>query len=176
MIPKKRQKTIFALKPFFLINAGQTLGWVERGEGIMCLAMKLWLLDRLCVTLSRKPKTHLFFAANLKTDQFFFQKISDYVGARIMWEYKKSSNNQSQIWLIFSFFPSFLAFFYRYRQHIFFKDFLADGVFLLPVHWKAIKNDSWTNVVEWSKRNVEWSKRNVVLSFSLLLQVTSSSS
>jgi hypothetical protein len=53
---------------------------------------------------------------------------------------------------------------------------LADGVFLLPVHWKAIKNDSWTNVVEWSKRNVEWSKRNVVLSFSLLLQVTSSSS
>ena len=175
MIPKKRQKTIFALKPFFLMNAGQTLGWVERGEGIMCLAMKLWLLDRLCVTLSRKPKTHLFFAANLKTDQFFFQKISDYVGARIMWEYKKSSNNQSQNCAnLTPFF--FLGIFYRYRQHIFFKDFLADGVFLLPVHWKAIKNDSWTNVVEWSKRNVEWSKRNVPLSFSLLLQVTSSSS
>ena len=110
------------------MNAGQTLGWVERGEGIMCLAMKLWLLDRLCVTLSLKPKTHLFFAANLKTDQFFFQKISDYVGARIMWEYKKSSNNQSQNCAnLTPFF--FLGIFYRYRQHIFFKDFLADGVF-----------------------------------------------
>ena len=154
MIPKKTSKKRFLLSTFFLMNARQTLGWVEGGEGVMCLALKMSIhfdfdLDWEALTL----KPNLFLPQIWKQTNFFQQN------KRLCWRpnyvrienkiFQQPITKLRQFDSFFSFYLSFfLGIFYRYRQQIFL-DFLADGAFLLPVHWKAIKNDSWrmlTNV------------------------------